>query len=75
MAQISASPNLGPASGATLLGPVCLLPCAGCGMVARLRDSEAFRTLIQALSSSQDPGLPPGSPAHPRLTGWTLPGL
>ena len=70
MAQISASPNPGPESRATLAGPVCLLPCAGCGVVARLRDSEAFRTLIQALSSSQDPGLPLGSPAHPRLTGW-----
>ena len=75
MAQISASPNPGPESGATLAGPVCLLPGRGCGVVARLRDSEAFRTLIQPLSSSQDPGLPLGSPAHPRLTVWTLPGL
>ena len=37
MAQISASPNPGPESGATLAGPVCLLPCADCGVVARLR--------------------------------------
>jgi len=75
MAQTAPSPNPGPTSEATLAGPVCLLPCGGCGMMARLRDSEAFRTLIQALSSSQDPGLPLGSPAHPRLTGWTLLGL
>ena len=75
MAQTAPSPNPGPASRATLADPVCLLPGRGCGMVARLRDSETFRTLIQALSSSQDPGLPLGSPAPPQLTGWTLLGL